>query len=178
MTEPKLDIIVLDTHNNYTLAIGDISSYPVGYNIVNPTLEITPPGFKKQLLSFVGKSINVYNSFSLGLCAQELVATTPLPDGLYTIKYSIHPVYKYIIEKTFLRADNLQQKFDGIFINSDLAECGITHKDMKQLKEIDLDIQGAIAAANSCSYKLSMDLYRRANERMDNFVKNHRCQSC
>jgi hypothetical protein len=177
MTEPKLDLIVLDTHNNYTLAIGDISTYPTNYNIVNPSLEITPPGFKKQILSFEEKNINVYNSYNLGLCAQSLIETTPLPDGLYTIRYSIHPAYKYSTEKTFLRVDSLQQKFDRIFVNSDIAECGLNKKDYAVLREINLDIEGAISAANTCSYKLAMELYRKANERIDNYSKN-KCKSC
>ena len=177
MTEPILDIITLDTHNNYTLAIGDASIYPTGYNIVNPTLEVTPPGFKKVLLSFTAKSVNVYNSYNLGLCAQELIMSTPLPDGLYTIRYSIHPVYKYNVEKTFLRVDSLQQKFDRVFIQSDINNCDTRNKDFKILKEINLDIDGAVAAANTCSYKLAMELYRRANKKIDNFTKNQ-CHSC
>ncbi len=177
MAEPILDLITLDTHNNYTLAIGDISTYPTGYNVVNPSLEITPPGFKKQILSFTEKSINVYNSFNLGLCAQELVSTTPLPDGIYTIRYSIHPIYKYNVEKTFLRVDNLQAKFDKVFLRSDINEPSIRNKDFKILREINLNIDGAVAAANTCSFKLAMELYRKANEQIESFLSN-RCHSC
>lgn len=177
--EPTLDLLALDTHNTYSMAIGDISVYPTGYNIVNPTLELTPPGLDKVNLSFTAQSVNVYNSYNLGLCAQTLVSTTPIPDGIYHLKYSIHPHYKYYVEKSFLRADMLYHKFSKAFLTSDLAASShdIKSQEFKMIREINLNIEGAIAAANSCANKLAMQLYRRANEQLDNFI-NNRCKSC
>jgi hypothetical protein len=177
--EPKLDLITLDTHNTYSIAIGDISSYPTGYNIMNQSIEITPPGFNKVILGFEEKNVNVYNSYNLGLCAENMITSTPLPDGIYRVKYSIHPVYKYYVEKTFLKVDILQQKFDKAFLKSDITECDsdMRSKDFKVLREINFNLQGAIAAANSCADKLSMELYRKANKQLDNFITN-RCDSC
>jgi hypothetical protein len=179
MTDPKLDLIMLDTHNSYTLAIGDISTYPTGFVISTPTMEVTPPGFPTVSLAFSSQSISIYNAFNLGICSiEDLSESTSLPDGIYKFKYSINPAYKHYVEKTVLRIDVLQEKFDKAFLKTDMScDTNMKERDSKLLREINLNIQGAIAAANSCALKLAMDLYRRADKQIDDFI-NQRCYTC
>lgn len=180
MQEPKLDLILLDTHNSYTFAVGDISTYPTGYNVNSPTLEISPPSFNSVNLAFTHSSINIYNAYNLGISKiEESSELTPLPDGIYRLKYSIFPAYKYNVEKTFLRTDVIQEKFDRAFLATDIMNCDgdLKKRDAKLLREINFNLQGAIAAANNCANKLALQLYQRANEQIDAFLEQ-RCYNC
>lgn len=176
MSEPKLDLILLDTHNTYTLAIGDISIYPTGFNITNPTLVVTPPSFPPVNLGFQAKNVSIFNAFNLGLCPAGITDNIPLPDGIYKLEYSIYPHYKYNVEKTFIKTDVIQEKFDKAFLQTDIMQCdaAMRDKDARTLQEINFSIQGAIASANSCANKLAMELYRQADKQLENFIKN-RC---
>lgn len=177
MADPKLDLLIIDTHNTYSLGIGDISTY-VG-TPVNPTIQLTPPGFNTVTLSFTPNNINIYDSENLGLCVASQVENTPIPDGVYKIRYTIHPAHKYYVEKTFMKVDQILEKFDIAFLKTDIVNCDIDlkEKDAKLLREINFDIQGAIAAANSCAIKLANQLYSRANTRLDKFLEQ-RCYTC
>lgn len=180
MAEPKLDLLLLDTHNTYSLAIGDISTYPTGLNIVSPTMQITPPSFPTVHVTFTERSVNIYNAYNLGLCAIESMSeTTPLPDGVYEFKYSIHPHHKYYTTKTFIKTDIIMEKFDKAFLQTDIMNCDADMKarDMRILREINFNIQGAIASANVCANKLAMELYRKANQQIEDFVEQ-RCYTC
>lgn len=166
---PQLDLLMLDTHNAKHLAIGDASSYPNNFSINTPTLEITPPSFPTKSIPFEARTIQVFNSFTLGItCVEDTCSLTDLPDGIYKVKYSIAPAYLYYVEKNFLRVDNLYKKFDTAYLKMDL--CIGKRSEEKILNEIEGYIQGAIAASNSCALKLSMQLYNKANTLLDNFI--------
>jgi major membrane immunogen (membrane-anchored lipoprotein) len=176
MATPSLDLIFLDTHNSYTLAIGDISQYN-GVTVSTPTLEITVPNYGAVTLAFVANSVQVYNSDSLGItCEDDDCDEAPIPDGVYKVKYSIYPAYRNYIEKTFIRVAQLQEKFDSVYVKLDFMECDqkLKEQDKELLDTIQEYINGAISAANKCYNKLSMDLYRKASEAIDHFLDN-RC---
>lgn len=177
VTTPVLDLLMMDTHTKYHLAIGDISQYPSNYNIQVPTLEITPPGYPKISLAFVANSIQIYNSDTLGItCPDTACSPTPLPDGIYKVKYSIYPAYKYYVEKSFLRTTALLENFDKAYLKLDLLECDqqLKYHDRQLLDNIEHFINGAIAAGNNCANKLSMELYQKANTMLTKFIDN-RC---
>lgn len=169
----KLDLLLIDTHTPYALAIGDFSTYPANYTPVSPTLYICAAGWPEVTLEFTPNSVNVYNSENLCITAagEDLVA---LPDGLYHIKYTINPAYQNFVNKTFLKIDNLQEKFDTAFMKLDMMECDMA---IKKQRKIELDtinyyIQGAIAAANKCADDLSIKLYRKADVMLTQFIDN------
>lgn len=168
---------MMDTHSRLTMAIGDSSYYPSGFIVSTPTIEITVPGYDAITLPFVARGIQIYNSESLGLNCLDVNCTEfPLPDGIYTVKYSIYPAYTYYVQKTFIRVSALQEKLDEVYLKMDMMECNreLEYQDRKILDTIEAFIQGAIAAANKCANKLAMDLYRKAQKSMDNFI-NNRC---
>jgi len=68
---PKPNIIVLDSHDLKTMVVGDISYYPTGFTIVNPTLEVTAPGFAKTTMTVSSKNITVLTSYDLNLVPSE-----------------------------------------------------------------------------------------------------------
>lgn len=174
---PILDITIFDSHNINLLVIGDSSFYPPSYVPVNPTLQITVPGYSPKTLIFTPGTINIYNSNDLGItCDVEICDLSPLPDGIYTLKYAIAPAYKYNVTKTWLRVDSLYKKFDDKFLNLEMFTCDrALEKELKlQIDEIEYYIQGAIAAGNRCATKLAMELYRKADTLLNRF--NPKCK--
>lgn len=174
---PVLDLIFLDTHSSLYLAIGDVSTYPTGFNPSTPTIEITPPSFPTKSLAFVVGSVQVYNSNTLGLTTGDNCANIALPDGLYTVKYSVYPAYLYYVTKTFMRVDNLQARWDDAWLKLDLFKCdeAIKYEQNQQLSLIEDYMNGAISAANKCANKLAMELYTKASKLMDKFQNNACC---
>ena len=171
----QLDILVVPTYNTLTLGIADASIYPTNPPVVSsPTIEITVPGFDVVSLPFNVNDFNIFNSLSLGLTTfgQPLL---PLPDGVYKLKYTVAPAYENFVEKTIIRVEVLQEKFDEAFMKLDMMECDRAIKTQQKvnLNTIYFFIQGAIAAANNCAVAESNKLYNQANMMLNNFIKNN-----
>jgi len=172
MADLKLDILVLPTYNTKTLGIADYSTYPDSPPVQSPTIEITVPGFGLVSLPFSPNDFNVFNSFSFGLTdANEDIV--PIPDGVYTLVYSVSPAYLTKVTKTILRVDQLQETFDKAFMKLDMMECdkAIKTQSKVELNSIYFLIQGAIAAANECAVDISNKVYKEAAKQLSNFIK-------
>ncbi|SEW21506.1 hypothetical protein SAMN05428988_3218 [Chitinophaga sp. YR573] len=165
-----LDIDLIETYNSSILAIADVSSYPPEKNIENPFIEITPPGFSKVGLSFIPKTVNLFNSTSIELTNPE-VKPAPLPDGIYHLKYSVRPNYEIYTQKTFLKTNGIRERFDIAFLKADVSNCDSRSaaRFRSKLDLISFYLQYAMAAANICNEKLAMDLYRKAQRLLDKF---------
>lgn len=177
MTTPKLDIAIHNAYNSNVLAIADVSFYPVGYNPNNPYIEITPPGMPKVTLLFTPRGINVFNSENLNL---TLDCPGPLPDGIYKLRYSIHPNYDYYVEKSILRIDATLEKLDSLYLGINLHRFDerVSKLTLEQVDVIELFLQGAMAAANKCDEKLAYELFLKANKLIDKikcYVSNMHC---
>lgn len=174
MTDLKLDILVIPTYNTKTLGVADASTYPASPPISAPTIEITVPGFGVSTLPFVPSDFNIFTSNNIGLndITQE---TLPLPDGLYTLTYSVTPAYENFVTKTIMRVDQLQEKFDEAFMKLDMMQCDLAVKKQAkvQLNTIYLLIQASIAAANNCAVDTANQLYIQASKMLSNFIKNN-----
>lgn len=172
-TPITLDILLVENYSPYTLTIADFSTYPTGYTPVSPTMQITPTGFPTVTLDFTPQANNTYTSENLGMSC----VGTPLVkllDGIYKLKYTINPAYQYFVEKTILKVDNIQEKFDTAFMTLDMMQCD---EAIKKQRKVELDtiyyfIQGAIAAANKCADQVALRLYGQANRMLDNFITN------
>lgn len=176
MATPTLDLLVFDTHNATTLAIGDASTYPTGFSVSTPTIEITVPSYPMISLAFVAGSVQVYNSTTLGITTDNC-ENIALPDGLYKIKYSVYPAYLYYMEKTFLRVDRLMQKFDDVYMKLDMFECdqALKYQEQQKLYDIEDYINGAVAASNKCANKAAVEYYTKANSLIDKWINNTCC---
>jgi hypothetical protein len=170
----KLDILVIPTFNVMTLGIADASVYPTSPPVVAPTIEITVPGFATVSLPFNTNDFTVYTSSTLGITD---VGDTdlPLPDGVYLLKYSVTPAYINFVEKSIIRIDQLQERFDAAFMKLDMMECDRAIKTQAKvdLTSIYFFIQGAIAAANNCAIDESNKLYCQANKMLISFIRNN-----
>ena len=170
----NLDIIIIPTYNTYTLAVVDNSTYPTTPpSVTSPTIQIDVPGFGLVTKTFNVAETNVFNSTDLGIttAGNEL----PIPDGIYGVKYSIAPHDSpYYVEKSIMRVDQLQEKFDGAFMQLDMMECdkAIKTQSKVELMSVYFFLQGAIAAANNCANVESAKLYAQANNMLDMMLNN------
>lgn len=170
----NLDFLVVPTYNTLTMGIIDASTYPDNPPVVtSPTLEITPPGFDVAVIPFEVDDYNIITSSNLGITSVGV--NQPLPDGVYHIKYSIAPANVNFVEKSIMRVDKLQEKFDEAFMKLDMMECdGPIKKQAKEtLISIYFFIQGAIAAANNCALVEAEKLYIKADRMLTNFMNNN-----
>lgn len=174
MDQPILDITLIPTYSLKTMGIADISVYPTGYNISNPTIEITAPGMKKIAISFIPKTVNIINSNTINLtCVLSISQLASLPDGIYTLKYSVNPVQTNFVEKSFMRVDNLECKYAAAFLYLDLDDDSFKdiHKEkIKKLKTVRMFIDGSVAAMNECDANLAFKLYKKAQEMLDAII--------
>ena len=175
MADLKLDFLVIPTYNVQTLGIADASTYPATPPVSSPTIEIDVPGFGLVSLPFNINDFNIYTTASLGITSVG-DALLPLPDGVYYIKYSVAPAYQNFVQKTIMRVDQLQEKFDSAFMKLDMMECdaAIRKQQMVDLNSIYYFIQGSIAAANNCAVDTANKLYNQANRMLNQFIAN-RC---
>lgn len=173
---PQLDLALIDTHSLGSICVMDISSYPVDWNSVSPTIQITPPGYETVSLVFTPSSLQVYKSSNLGIVC-DWCDQVDLPDGIWNFKYSLYPAITYFVEKSIVKVDRLQAKFDEAYIMLDITQCD------NQIKKIDKEflsitqdyIDGAIAAGNKCVNKLFDTFYKKAAERINTFINNKSC---
>jgi hypothetical protein len=170
--EPSLDITYMDLHSPKLMGITDISYYPTGFGIVSPTLEVSIPGYNTVFVPFTPKALQVLNSTVLEVTGED-ECFAELPDGLYTFRYSIYPAYKYYVDKTVLRVDALYRKFDTFFLTLELDCKSPSSVIKKQLDEVRLYIEGAVAAANNCANKLAIELYNKASKLLDGLIKTN-----
>jgi len=174
MADLSLDILVVPTYNSKTLGIADASTYPDPNTTTSPTIELTIPGFGIATIPFVQNDFNIFNSTIVGL-TEVSDTLLPLPDGLYTMTYSVTPAYTNYVTKTFMRVEQLQEQFDKVFMSLDMMECD---RAIKQQAKVDLNtvyffIQGSIAAANNCAVDVANKLYIQASKQLANMKKNN-----
>lgn len=169
-----LNILLTPTYSPKTIAIGDISPYPAGFAIVNPTIEITPPALNKVTLPFSAMNFNIFNANDLNItCGAPLCSLPDLPDGLWEFKYSIAPAFENFVEKKFMRVDAITLRWHKAFLKSDISECDETIKqqDLEALDQIWGYINGAVAAGNECDYTAAMTYYRIADKKLNKYLK-------
>lgn len=170
----KLDILVIPTYNTLTMAVADASTYPTDPpSVSSPTLEINVPNFGIVFVPFTVNELNVLSSSNLGIT--PVGTNDPLPDGIYYLKYTVAPANVNFVEKTFMRVERLQEKFDEAFMKLDMMECdrAIKTQSKVELSTISFFINGAIAAANNCATVEANKLYLQADKMLNNFIRQN-----
>lgn len=172
----SLDIVVVPTFNTKTLGIADASVYPS--DPVSPTIYITPPGFDTVVLPFSFDDYTIYTSLTLGLTSIG-DPYAALPDGVWFLKYTVDPALTNYVQKSIMRVDQLQEKFDTAFMQLDMMECdrAIKTQSKVDLMSIYFFIQGAIAAANNCAIEEANKLYIQADKMLNRFISGD-CGCC
>lgn len=173
-TDLQLDIIIPPSYSVLLLSVTDASIYPDNPPIVSaPTIEIDIPNFGTKILPFLPSQTNIFASDTLGIT--EVGCKQSLPDGIYRLKYSVAPAYLNYVEKTIMRVDKLQEKFDNAFLQLDMMECNSALKTQASvnLNTINFLIQGSIASANNCAEADALKLYTQASNMLDQFLKSN-----
>lgn len=173
MNSNQLDIIMIDTYDVKSIGFADVSSYPSNFTVVNETFEITPPGFPKINVPITPAAANVYHSDDLGITDPDDEFGS-LPDGIYTVKYTINPSLNLSIERSVLRVEAIKCKYYNVFLYLDLdCGCNLTYinKQKQALRKAKLLIYGAIASANKQDYLTSFKLYDKADKLLNNLSK-------
>lgn len=170
----QLNVEPLETCDCKTIAILDTSYYPVAP--LNPTLTIEMPGFVPILFSFVTGQVNTYNSYSLGLSSSNTIENLmDLPDGLYTLTYSVDPNDMLFQTKSYMRTCQIEYMFAQKFART-VNYCETDSRYMRKLQQIEVLIEGAKANARVCNPTKAVELYRKANELLDRLDTN--CCNC
>lgn len=177
MADLRLDFVVTPTYDNRTFNIVDTSTYPNDPpEVTEPLLEVSIPGFETVTGVFTPTDINIVDSLFLGISevGEDL---QPLPDGVYVFRYSVAPAYTTFVEKTIMRINHLQEKFDSAFMKLDMMQCdaNIKREQKVALDTINYFIQGSIAAANNCATQDASRLYNKAFKMLDDFINRGLC---
>jgi len=148
MAKHTLNLEVFDTRNTCIFLIKDTSIYADNVPVECPYLDILLPGFSCTT------RIEVTPGFDLSLTACDLniqtrdcgVTMNDLPDGVYSIKYSVAPNEYVFVEYNYLRVTNLLNKLDNIYCGLNLSNCEPPYKTKEKLKQI-REIESYIKAA-------------------------------
>ena len=192
VTLPNLKLGLWDLRDQSTLGIVDLSSYSVIPDAAHLSMQITAPGYQTVNVTFQAGNVNIYKCADLGITCGP-TDCCPLPDGIYDVKYTVLPTVglqpQAVIEKTFIKVDQIMCKFQNMFSKVDL-DCNCGNDRQKQYKQtlrgVDMLIAGSVSAANDCDAALAFNLYRKADQILDNLccefnmscTSNFSCPQC
>ncbi len=182
----ELDITYHNTYNCKTLRIEDNSIYDEDLDVVNPILEIKPPGLLHYIPFYFAnknwKAITVNCSTLKLCCTKQPCKLTEIPDGIYDIKYSIDPNLKSIIEFSHMRICKIMTSFikiTGLYFSSrslrSKKDNDSIEKELLNIKEI---IDASVYAVEEWLDNTSgLELYSEAATRI-NKINDGNFTSC
>lgn len=181
MAKHTLSLEIQDTLNDCVLSLMDTSIYGKDVPIECPYIDILAPGFSCSVRIEVKPHFCLLNLTACDLniqredCGYEFYS---LPDGIYSIKYSVSPNEYIFVEYNHLRITNFMKKYNDILCSLDLALCDplpeIKEK-LKELRLIEMLVKAAKAKVEICHKpKQGMDLYDYAKKRLDKLS----CSTC
>lgn len=168
-----------DTASVKTFRVSDASFYNPKIKVTCATLEVTPPGYIEPVIFNVKAGFStVLNSSNLKLSKVKVYkALQALPDGIYTVKYSINPNDKLWIEYDYLRVSKLINDLNQQWCEAKLTPYPMSREvqgKVKRLREIESYIKAAKAEVEFCGNRTKgMDLYHYAAK-----LLGEKCESC
>jgi len=181
MATNKLLLNIPDILTDCVLRIEDTSVYAALMPYVCPTVQVTVPGFKDCVTFNNTTTPLIGKGFILNLTAcdlelqQESCGTkyNVLPDGIYTVRYSMSPNDRLYVEYDHLRVSVIKHKLKGEWNKLKLGACepraDIENK-FKELMIITSYIDAAKANADYClDRNKSMALYNYAKKKLNEF---------
>ena len=178
----KLNVDYIDNNNPKTFRLIDESEYNPKITVTNAKLQVTPPGFTS------GVTFDVKPYFSMVLNASILnilkvksyALLADLPDGIYSINYSINPNSELFVDYDYFRTVKLREKFSRIV-------CGLLDKKrdytVREFEEIKEEILWVDQLIDASKYKTEICeepekgilLYNEASHLLDKYVS---CITC
>lgn len=151
-----LALDVPDTACENVLRIADASVYVDTLGVDCLRLDIYVPGYSVPVYISEGLTPNFNLNLSasdLGLIPVNHPSIVDLPDGLYTIKYSVSPNDKVYVEYYHLRITSTLNTYYKEVCKVQLATCEPTpeqHDKMHDLRYIKMFLEAAKAKAEYC----------------------------
>ena len=121
----QLDIKVEELLNSKILIVKDASWYNPEIAVTNARIDLQYPGSTDYFSIPVGKNFNyVINSNTLNITnVTHSDNLSELPDGIWTIKYSICPNDELFVEYTFLRNTKQLIKWHNLYCSIQIDRC-------------------------------------------------------
>ena len=172
----QLSVEVPDTNNCSVFRIIDTSLYAQGLEVDCAKLEITSPGFNLPVVIDIPNPATnpfsyILNGCTLGIQSSGCGSISErLPDGIYTIRYSVSPNEKTYVEYYYLRACMTLNKYYNQLCKVELAACEPTadvKEELDELRLIKSFIDAAKAKIEECgSPQQGMELFLYAQKRL------------
>jgi hypothetical protein len=183
----KLSLHIPDTMDDWSLTIQDTSVYADLIPITCPTLQILAPGFIKAVTitdTTMPNPLGPYFNRTFTACHLELQTEACgtkyecLPDGIYTIRYSVSPNDVVYVEYNHLRMVKALTKWNTKLCELEVAPCDPTTEKKAKLDEL-MQIKSYLEAAKNMvefchKADKGMDLYNYALKRLNKLD----CQTC
>jgi hypothetical protein len=174
----QLSLEVPDTNNCTLFRIFDTSIYDSHVPFKCGSLQITSPGYNQPVSIDVTPSFNlILNGCTLGIQTSNCGTISEiLPDGIYTIKYSVSPNSQVYVEYHYLRICQINNKYFSELCKLELAACEPQADVKEQLNELRLIksfIDAAKAKVEQCDdLQQGMDLLLYAQKRLEKYGSN------
>lgn len=175
MSKHILGVDVIPTNNVNILHLFDTSVYAENLGKTCLYLEIALPGFKEIRLVEPNPNFNLsLNAITLSLISETSDYLTPLPDGVYHIRYSVSPNDKVWVELDHLRTTCFDQQMFEQRCNIKLNACSPGEdilEQLKELQEIDNYLKAAIAKVEYCEeIDRGVELFNYARKLLDRYI--------
>jgi hypothetical protein len=176
----ELDIYIEKILNPKVLIVNDASFYNPDIAVTNAKLEIQYPNSNVFINIPVSKNFSYkVNSNTLNITkVNKKNALSKLPDGLWTIKYSICPNDALFVEYTFLRNINQLIKYNNLYCELELNKCDKKSylEELKKLREIKDLIDASEYLADCGKYEKSIEIYKGIEELLAEYKEDCNCK--
>jgi len=182
----QLSLEVPDTNNCSVFRVLDTSIYSTNVPVTCPKLEITAPGYNEPVVIDVVLSedpttnapINfsyILNGCTLGIQSEGCGSYSErLPDGIYTLKYSVSPNDKVFVEYHYLRVCMTLNKYFNELCKLEIAACepqADVKEQLSELRMIKSFIDAAKAKVEQCDdLQEGMELLLYAQKRLQKYT--------
>lgn len=180
----QLSLEIPETNNCSVFRVTDTSIYDEHLTVTCAKLEITSPGFNEPVVIEVPiTNFNyVLNACTLGIQTSGCGTTSErLPDGIYTIRYSVSPNDKVYVEYHYLRVCMITNKYFNELCKLELAACepqADVKEELDELRMIKNYIDAAKAKVEQCDdLEAGMDLLIYAQKKLQAFGRPG-CSTC
>ena len=120
-----LSLDIPDTLNTKIMRIVDTSVYSEELNTACGRLQILVPGYTEAVTLELTPGYDlIVSACMLGIQSSNCnTAQVDLPDGMYTIRYSVAPNDKVFVEYNYLRVAKAMTTYYQLLCNLDLSGC-------------------------------------------------------
>lgn len=160
-----LNLTIINTFDLAKIGFRDSSEYTSTPS--NPNLVIVPPALFPISVPFVPYSDNVYSVSDLDIDCTD----GSLPDGLYTIKYSIQPNIETEVTQYFYRTSALYCKYQEALLSYNSRCSGYSTDNLQQILSVRILLESIQAATRNCDYTTANKLYNTASKVIDSLSK-------